>query len=163
LFVGEKSPFHSKPSFPQVNECNRLFSTVRVGISQIHVNYLNPMRAHPEVTPWFIGIWIALAIVGIWVTYLDKNVPRKKRLIPVFIVGAGVIFVVFTLLMTGDWRAMALVVPVVALITFLNLHQFKVCSTCGRTIHSGMWFARAEYCPKCGGRLIGNAGSPNCR
>jgi hypothetical protein len=111
------------------------------------------MKAHPEITPWFIGVWIAFGIVGLWVTYLDKNVIRKKRLLPVFIVGAGVVFVLFTLLMKGDFRAMVFVIPAVALITFLNLRQFKVCPTCGRTIHSGMWFAKARYCPKCGGRL----------
>lgn len=111
------------------------------------------MKAHPEITPWFIGVWIALAIVGLWVTYRDKNVARKKCLLPLFIVGTGVIFVLFTLLMTGDLRALGLVIPAVALITFLNLRQFKVCPTCGRTIHSGMWFAKAQYCPKCGGRL----------
>ena len=40
------------------------------------------MRAHPEITWWVLGIWIALAIVGLWVTYVDKNVARKKRLLP---------------------------------------------------------------------------------
>jgi hypothetical protein len=111
------------------------------------------MKPHPEITPWFIGVWIALSIVGLWITYLDKNVARKKRLLPVSIVVAGVIFVLFTFLMTGDLRMMGFVIPAVALITFLNLRQFRVCPTCGRTIHSGMWFARAQYCPKCGGRL----------
>ncbi len=111
------------------------------------------MKAHLDMTSWFIGTWVALCIVGLWVTYFDKNVARKKRLIPVFIVGAGVIFALFTLLMTGDLRAMAFVIPAVALITFLNLRQIRVCPNCGRTILSGMWFTKAEYCPKCGGKL----------
>jgi len=59
------------------------------------------MKPHPEIAPWFFGVWIALAILGLWVTYLDKNVARKKRLLPLFIVIAGVIFAVFTLLMMG--------------------------------------------------------------
>src|ERR1035437_7601547 len=29
----------------------------------------------------------------------------------------------------------------------------EFCSGCGRTIHTGMWFTRAEYCSKCGARL----------
>ena len=102
----------------------------------------------------FIGVWVALGIAGLWVTYLDKNVARKKRLIPVCIVGAGAIFTLFAFLMTGgEWGAMLLVIPAVVLITFLNLRQFRVCSACGRTIHSGMWFAKAEFCPKCGARI----------
>ena len=111
------------------------------------------MKAHPEITWWFLGIWIALAIVGLWVTYVDKNIARKKRLLPIFIISSGIIFAVFTLLVVGDLRAMALVVPAVALIIFLNLRQLRVCETCGRTIQSGMWFARARYCPRCGGRM----------
>ncbi|MGA8286844.1 MAG: hypothetical protein WB249_11065 [Candidatus Sulfotelmatobacter sp.] len=51
------------------------------------------MKSHPEVVvPVFIGAWIALGIAGLWVTYFDKNVARKKRLIPAFIVGTGAIF-----------------------------------------------------------------------
>jgi hypothetical protein len=45
--------------------------------------------------------------------------------------------------MTGsDLRMMGFVIPAVALITFLNLRQINVCSACGKTIHSGMWFAK---------------------
>jgi|SRR5690242_1869232 hypothetical protein len=111
------------------------------------------MRAHPEIVPWFFGVWVTLAVVGLWGTYLDKNVARKKRSIPTFIVAAGVLFLGFVLLITGDLRALVFALPAVALITFLNLRQFRVCSACGRTIHSGMWFAKAQYCPKCGARL----------
>jgi hypothetical protein len=113
------------------------------------------MKPHPEVVvPVFVGVWITLGIAGLWFTYFDKNVARKKRLIPVFIVSAGAIFALFTFLITGgSLGAMLLVVPAVVLITFLNLRQYRVCSACGRTIHSGMWFAKAEFCSKCGARL----------
>jgi hypothetical protein len=111
------------------------------------------MKAHPEIGALFIAVWVALGIVGVWLTYLDRNIARKKRLLPIFIVGSGVIFTLFTLFLTGDLRTMALVIPAVTLIIFLNLRQIKVCPTCGKTIHSGMWFTKAEYCPKCGGRL----------
>jgi len=111
------------------------------------------MREHPAITAAFIGAWTALPIVGLWVTYLDRKVARKKRLLPLFIVSAGIIFVLFSLALTRDLGIMLFIVPAVALITFLNLRQFKVCPVCGRTIHSGMWFAKAEYCSKCGARL----------
>jgi hypothetical protein len=106
-----------------------------------------------KIAWWFFGVWIALGIVGLWVTYGDKNVARKKRLLPIFIVGSGIIFGVFALIVIGDLRALALVAPAIALIIFLNLRQLKVCPTRGRTIHSGMWFAKAKYCSRCGGRL----------
>jgi len=115
------------------------------------------MKPHPEIMPWFIGgfvgVWIALTVVGLWVTYVDKNIARKKRRIPRFIVGAGLVFAIFVLVTLPDVRVAMFFILAVALITFLNLRQFKVCSTCGKTIHSGMWFDKAEYCPKCGARL----------
>jgi hypothetical protein len=63
------------------------------------------MKAPHEIARWFFGVWIALAIVGLWVPYGDKSVARGKRLLPIFIVGSGTIFGVFALI--GDLRAIA--------------------------------------------------------
>jgi len=111
------------------------------------------MRPHPEIGPWFFATWIVLGIAGAWFVYFDRNVARKKRLLPVFIVGSGALFVIFAFLMSGSMRILAFMVPAVVLISFLNLRMIRVCSACGRTIQSGMWFTRAEYCSKCGARL----------
>jgi hypothetical protein len=112
------------------------------------------MKLHPEVVvPVFVGVWVTLGIAGLWFTYFDKNVARKKRLIPVFIVSAGAIFALFTFLMTGgDLGAMLLVVPAVVLSPFTcadpgtsarsrNDHGFGRNQLFGRPI----WKQRAEY------------------
>jgi hypothetical protein len=111
------------------------------------------MKPHPEITPWFIATWIVLGIVGLWSMYLDKDVARKKRLLPVFIIGSGALFVVFVFLISGSFGILAFMIPAVVLISFLNLRMIRICSACGRTIHSGMWFTRPEYCSKCGASL----------
>ena len=111
------------------------------------------MKPHPEIVPLFIATWILLGIAGIWHTFIDRNVPRKKRLLPFFTIGSGALFVIFVFLMSGDLRVLAFMVPAVVLICFLNLRMIRVCSACGRTIQSGMWFTKAEYCSKCGARL----------
>ena len=109
-------------------------------------------------------MWIALWVVGLWVAYGDKNVARKKRLLPFFIVGSGTIFGVFALIVIGDLRALALIAPAIGLIIFLNLRQLKVCPTCGRTINSGRGSLRRSTAqcaaahwisPDCEGGLIG--------
>jgi len=110
------------------------------------------MTPHPEVTPWFIATWIILGIAGVWSNF-DRNVPRKKRLLPIFNIGAGALFVVFVFLISGSFALLGFMVPFVVLITFLNHRMIRVCTACGRTIHSGMWFTRADYCSKCGARL----------
>src|SRR5215469_4851729 len=111
------------------------------------------MTPHPQITPWFIGTWIVLIILGLWFTYFDPNIARKKRLLPVFIIGSGGLFIIFGFLISGDFRVLAFMIPGVVLICILNLRMIRVCSACGRTIQSGMWFTRAEYCSKCGARL----------
>lgn len=40
------------------------------------------MKPHPEIVPLFIETWVVLGIAGIWFMFIDKNVPRKKRLLP---------------------------------------------------------------------------------
>jgi hypothetical protein len=111
------------------------------------------MKPHPEIAPWFIATWIVLGIVGLWNMYLDRDVARKKRLLPVFIIGSGALFVMFVFLIRGNFRILAFMIPAVVLISLLNLRMIRVCSACGSTIQSGMWFTRAEYCSKCGARL----------
>jgi hypothetical protein len=67
------------------------------------------MKPHPEIAPLFIATWLVLGIAGIWLMFIDKNVPRKKRLLPVFIIGTGAAFVIFVFLMTADLRVLAFV------------------------------------------------------
>lgn len=111
------------------------------------------MKPRPDILPLFIMTWVVLGIAGIWLMFVDKNVPRKKRLLPIFIIGTGAAFVAFVFLITGDLHVLAVVLPAAVLISFLNLRMIKVCSSCGRTIQSGMWFTKAEYCSKCGAKL----------
>jgi len=96
------------------------------------------MRPHPEVAPLFIATWITLGIASVWFLYFDRNIARKKRLLPVFIIGSGALFAMFVFLISGDLRVMGMVVPAVVLISFLNLRIIRICSSCGRTINSGL-------------------------
>jgi hypothetical protein len=113
------------------------------------------MRPDPQIiVPLFIATWIVLGIFSLWLMYFDTNVARKKRLLPIFVVGSGLLFIIFSYLMTGAQPRMLLFLcPPVTLIIFLNLRGIKICSACGRTIHSGVWLSKAEFCPKCGARL----------
>ena len=111
------------------------------------------MSGHFELYPWFLGTWIILVIVGFCLFYLCKNVARKKRLLPIFVVGTGILFATFVFVMTGPSNEMFVMIPVVALIIFLNLRMIKVCEACGRTVFTSDMFYKMEYCPKCGAKL----------
>ena len=111
------------------------------------------MKGHPEIVPIFVGVWIVLGIVNVWLFYFDRNVARKKRLVPIFIVSAGVLFAGFVFLITGEPKVMLFVIPAVAIITLLNLRTIRVCESCGRTLQSAIPFWKPEYCSKCGAKL----------
>lgn len=113
------------------------------------------MRPHPEFGTFFVATWAILMIAGLWLNFIDRNIARKKRLLPVFIVGAGVLFAVFASLIIADLRVITFfIVPAIVLVTFLNLRLTRVCSSCGRTvINGGSWLEIPKYCPRCGAKL----------
>jgi len=111
------------------------------------------MTPHPEITPYFLATWVVPGTLGMWFFFVDRNVNRKKRLLPFFIIGTGALFVIFVFLITADLRVLAFVLPASILIAVMNLRMIKVCSSCGRTVQSGIMFAKAEYCSKCGAKL----------
>jgi hypothetical protein len=111
------------------------------------------MNPHPEVVPWFIGTWIVLGLISLWVFFISKNIGLKKRLIPLFNAGVGILFTGFVLLTTGQPRILLFVIPAVCVIGFMNYRMIKVCDTCGRTITNNVWFSKMEYCSKCGAKL----------
>lgn len=111
------------------------------------------MRPRPELFPLFAATWVALGFAAFWFLVVGKNIARKKRLLPVFNVGTGALFVVFTLLIMGDLRVMAFVAPATVLIVFLNQRILRVCDSCGRVIQSWMPFYRVKFCSGCGAKI----------
>lgn len=111
------------------------------------------MTPHPKIAPWFFPSWIVLGVVGTWVLYFDRNVERKKKFLPIYIIGAGALFIGFVFALSGDPNVLLFMVPAVVLICFLILRMIQICSACGRTITDGMMLTRADYCSKCGARL----------
>lgn len=107
----------------------------------------------PEIFPIFFVFWIALAVAGFFLFYANKNVRFKKKYFPWYVIFSSILFLSFTVKMGTPLETLFFIVPVLALITFLNIRATKFCDHCGRTIINQMWFTKAEYCAKCGARL----------
>lgn len=116
-------------------------------------NSANKFKAHPEVFPWFMGTWAVLGVISSWLFFLSKNISLKKRLLPIFNIGTGILFVGFVFLMTGQPRIMLFVIPAVIVISILNHRMIRVCDSCGRTVTNNVWFSKMEFCSKCGAKL----------
>ncbi len=109
------------------------------------------------LTACFIGIWIVLGIFSVFAFQISKNVRFKKKWFPRFIVLGAVLFLLFfssRMLLSSrsldflPW--LAVVIPFLALICYVNLRFTKFCDHCGATLHSTNWFSRMRFCTKCG-------------
>ena len=107
----------------------------------------------PEtIFPIFMSVWVVLMIVSVIVFFVGKNSKLKRKLWAPFVIGTGLLFLGFVYLM-GKGHTLYLMVPAVAMISFLNIRSTKFCDSCGKTnINRNLLFT-AEYCSKCGERI----------
>jgi hypothetical protein len=116
------------------------------------------MGAQAErVFPIFLGVWIVLGVFSVAFFFFNQNAALKRKVHQPFVIGIGVLFVGFVVLMGFplDTFFFFVMVPAVALITFLNLRNTKFCDSCGKTLISQNPFARPKFCSKCGANLEG--------
>ena len=113
----------------------------------------------------FIGTWIILGIVGVFLFYLSKNVAFKRKWFPRYVILVGILFVSFVTAITAlssssheVWRMLAFMLPVIMLITYMNVKLTKFCDKCGSTLFPQNWFAPLRFCPKCGAELGAKSG-----
>lgn len=115
-------------------------------------NNMNSPEA-PFVFAIFFAIWVVLGIGSFVFFQFNKNAALKRRLWPRFVIGTSVLFIAFGWLIGFKGQQIFFVVPVLMLITVLNLRAMKFCDSCGKTIYVRPPFSTADFCPKCGVKL----------
>ncbi len=106
-----------------------------------------------DVSPIFFGIWVVLGSISFLIFFVSKNAERKKKLWAPFVIFAGVLFIGFTYVMGLDGQHLYVMVPMVILISFLNIRLTKFCGACGKTNINQNFFSPAKFCNKCGNAL----------
>lgn len=102
----------------------------------------------------FSVCWVILGIASFLFFYFNRNAPLKRKIFPVFVVATGFTFAAFLVYETrGEPRALSIALPMIALITFLNIRTTRFCDPCGRTLIRQPLFTRPSFCPHCGARL----------
>jgi hypothetical protein len=103
----------------------------------------------------YIGIWLTLLAANLFLLFGTKKPKLKRALLPI-LGGLAVISVLLFLTLADFCReALYLALPVVILITVLNLRQFKICDSCASLVR-GDFFSVPKECHKCGAKLTGN-------
>lgn len=106
-----------------------------------------------EVFPIFFVIWGLLGLFSFLFFTFCKKVILKRRVLPIFTIGAGVLFLGFGYLMGFPGDSLTFMIPMVILITIINLYSIKFCGKCSKMIHNRIPFIKKEFCPKCGSKL----------
>lgn len=102
----------------------------------------------------FAPFWVVLGVSSFVFFHFNRNAALKRRIFPFFVIAVGIIFTAFLAYMTrGFPRVLFLAVPMIGLITFLNIRRTHFCDSCGRTLYSQPTFKRPAFCPRCGAQL----------
>src|SRR6266404_1892767 len=107
-----------------------------------------------EVFVPFMVVWAVLGISSFLFFHFSRNTTLKRRVFPPFVIIIGIIFGCFVAYMSRDHLQILFVaVPMIALISFLNIRKMRFCDACGRTLYQQPIFSRTQYCPRCGAQL----------
>ncbi len=115
------------------------------------------------ITTCFIGTWVVLMIGGFFLLHLGKDAAFKRKWFPRYVILGGVLFVAFSTAISTAMFApsrtphvftmLAFMVPMVVLISYLNIKMTRFCDQCGLTIYNQTWLHRMKFCSSCGAEL----------
>ena len=113
------------------------------------------MRADEASTlfPIFAGVWAILGVASACFFLFTKDVQRKRWALPRMAFATGLLFAGFLLTMDLPPQALLIAVPMIALISYLNIRMTNFCDSCGAMLVSHNPFSKPAFCSKCGNRL----------
>jgi len=105
-----------------------------------------------EIFTIFFITWIVLGIAS-WIFFtFYKNIPRKRKLLPPFLIFVGILFLFFMYLMRAPVQFYWIAVPGIIIITAGNMYSIRFCDSCGKVFNK-FPFSKIKYCAKCGAEI----------
>jgi hypothetical protein len=101
----------------------------------------------------FFAVWALLCLGSAGFFLFNRNASLKRRVLPPLLIFTGLVFLGFMLLMCFPPEVFTVAVPMIVLITLLNMRAIRFCDACGRTLHSQNPFSAPKFCSKCGAQL----------
>ncbi|MCU6434368.1 hypothetical protein LPB67_11350 [Undibacterium sp. Jales W-56] len=133
----------------------KLHFSVNFGFRKLKSLSLKMMNQNSvqQVFPVFLVIWALLGGSGAAFFFFNRNAALKRKVLPFFVVLAGLLFLGFIFYTDASTESLYLAVPMVTLITFLNIRTIRFCDACGRTERSQSPFSLPKFCSKCGAAM----------
>jgi len=110
----------------------------------------------PKIFVAFFICWFLIGIGGWILVWRARSAERKRRVHRRLTIIAGVVFFLFVCAsVAGGFppHVLALAVPAIVLISWLNLRFTTFCDGCNRMISNQLWWRRVQFCPYCGTQL----------
>jgi hypothetical protein len=102
----------------------------------------------------FMVVWFILGLTSFLFFKFNRNATLKRRVWAPFVIIIGVIFAAFVWHMSGGSLAvLVFMVPVIVLISVLNIRLTRFCQSCGRTLEAQPFSSPGLYCKYCGAKL----------
>ncbi|MGL4576698.1 MAG: hypothetical protein ACRCV9_18065 [Burkholderiaceae bacterium] len=98
-------------------------------------------------------VWVIFACGSGLFFLLSKNPSLKRKLWLPSLISAGVLFIGIGIATGAPSDSYFVLIPAVALITWLNWRAVKFCDSCGSTAYSQNPFAQQRFCSKCGAKF----------
>jgi len=111
-----------------------------------------------DLFPYFIAFWTLLGVAGFLLFYVSNDAAFKRRYFPWFASLTGLLFVGIAAVMGIPLGMLAILLPFVGLITFLNIRGTQFCGACGKTLLQQMPFSRSKFCSRSGASLSSQKG-----
>ena len=97
-----------------------------------------------------------LVALGQWLTLREKPPHEKKRLYPRYTALSGLVFAIMmslVIVVSGNYRALLLLLPAAAVLVYLTVTKIRVCESCGNVVQPPKLISAAPYCPECSAEL----------
>jgi hypothetical protein len=108
-----------------------------------------------ELIATYFVVWVTMA-VGSWLFEGSLGANEKKRLhsrvllINIVVIGG---FLAAMMLVAGSGLAALVILPVSAVLFYLNATRNRLCMQCNRNVMP-TGFAACEFCPRCGATTV---------
>lgn len=103
----------------------------------------------------FLGVffWILLVTARLVVFAVNIDIALKKKIWPVLILTLAAAILIFAYLLKFPVDAWYILLPIVALLIYVNFRGFDFCLYCKRMIAHKNFISPPDRCPKCNGKF----------
>jgi len=105
----------------------------------------------------FMPVWAFLGLSNA-VFYWKAPLAAKRRWHLRIVVASGLVFATFLSLVIPNRSWLAVLLPALAAICYMNFKLIRFCGSCGATLTSRVLVKPARFCQRCGASLDQSAG-----